>query len=242
MSAPTLDPQSEDLRAPIVGKTTQKEIDMGLLDDLLAGAMGGAAGQRSQGRAPSPAGGGDMSRILMALMPVVLAMLAGRGGGGRANAAPQGGGLEDILGQMLGGGAQRGGMPGGGLGDLLGQVLGGGAAMGGGGMRGGGAPEGLGGISDLLRQLDQSGFGREAQSWVGAGDNLPISPGAVEQIFGRGGLENIARYAGLSEQETSQGLSQLLPEVVNHVTPSGEVPDLDQLTASIESLARSMRA
>jgi uncharacterized protein YidB (DUF937 family) len=215
---------------------------MGLLEDLLAGAMGGAAGQRPQGRAQAPAGGGDMSRILMALMPVVLAMLSGRGGGNRANVGPQGGGLEDILGQMLGGGAQRGGMPGGGLGDLLGQVLGGGAAMGGGGIRGGGAAEGLGGISDLLRQLDQSGFGREAQSWVSTGDNLPISPGAMEQIFGRGGLENIARYAGLSEQETSQGLSQLLPEVVNRVTPSGEVPDLDQLTASIESLARSMRA
>lgn len=212
---------------------------MGLLDDLLAGAMGGAMGQRPQGRAQAPAGGADMSRILMSLLPVVLAMLAGRGGGNRANVGPQGGGLEDILGQMLGGGAQRGGMPGGGLGDILGQVLGGGAAMGGGAR--GGAPEGLGGISDLLRQLDQSGYGREAQSWVSTGQNLPIAPDAMEQIFGRGGLANIARYAGLSEQETSEGLSQLLPEVVNHVTPSGEVPDLDQLTASVESLARGLR-
>jgi uncharacterized protein YidB (DUF937 family) len=211
---------------------------MGLLEDLLSGAMGGAMGQPAQARRQAPAAvGGDMSRILMSLLPVVLAMLAGRSGGNRANVGPQGGGLEDILGQMLGGGAQRGGMPGGGLGDILGQVLGGGAAMG-----GGGAPEGLGGISDLLKQLDQTGFGKEANSWVSTGQNLPIAPGAMEQIFGRGGLENIARYAGLSEQETSEGLSQLLPEVVNHVTPGGEVPDLDQLTASIESLARSMRA
>jgi uncharacterized protein YidB (DUF937 family) len=217
---------------------------MGLLDELLAGALGGAMGQPAQARPQAPAaGGGDMGRILMTLLPVVLAMLAGRGGGTQPGLAPGrgGGGLEDILGQMLGGGAQRGRMPGGGLGDILGQVLGGGAAMGG-GMRGGGAPEGLGGISDLLRQLDQSGYGKEAQSWVSTGDNLPIPPDAMSQIFGHGGLEAISQYTGLSERETTEGLSQILPEVVNHVTPNGEVPDFDQLSASVESLARRMRA
>jgi len=216
---------------------------MGLLEELLAGAMGGAMGQPAQARQQPPsAGGGDMGKIMMALLPVVLAMLARRGGGTQAGVAPGGGGLEDILGQMLGGGAQRGGMGGGGLGDLLGQVLGGGAATGGGGMRGGGMGGGMGGLSDLLRQLESAGFGEQANSWVSTGPNMPIAPNAMEQIFGRGGLEDIARYTGLSEQETSEGLSQLLPEVVNRVTPDGRVPDLDQLTASVESLARSLRA
>jgi uncharacterized protein YidB (DUF937 family) len=69
---------------------------------------------------------------------------------------------------------------------------------------------------------------------------MPISPDALSQIFGEGGIGAIARQAGLTPQETSEGLSGLLPDVVNHVTPSGEVPDFDQLTRSVEDLRRRM--
>ncbi|MCX7890815.1 MAG: YidB family protein [Burkholderiales bacterium] len=195
---------------------------MGLLDELLAGAMQGAAGASPRERRTSAAGGADMGRVMMALLPVVLAMLSG-GQGGRA----RGGGLEDALGQMMGGGAPRAGA-GGGLGDLLGQVLGGGA--------GGG-----GGLGDLLGQLQRAGFGEQARSWVGTGANQPIGPDAIEAIFGRAGLASIARQAGVSEADASRGLADLLPEVVDRVTPGGEVPDFDQLTASVESLARQLR-
>ena len=59
-----------------------------------------------------------------------------------------------------------------------------------------------------------------------------------EQIFGRGGLSEIARRAGLSETDTSRGLSQLLPEVVDRVTPEGQVPEADTLLASVQALGR----
>ena len=120
---------------------------------------------------------------------------------------------------------------GGGLGDLIGGMLGGGAAAG-----------GAGGLGDLLQRFQQAGYGDQAQSWVGTGQNLPISPDIIGQIFGGGGLSQIARQAGLSEQETSEGLSQLLPDVVDHFTPGGQVPDLDQLSASVDALARQFRA
>lgn len=125
------------------------------------------------------------------------------------------------------GGTSRAG--GGGLGDLLGQVLGGGAPSGAGG--------GLGG---LLAQMQRTGFGDQAQSWVGTGQNMPISPDAFGQIFGEGGLEQIARQANLTPQETSEGLSQLLPEVVDRVTPGGQEPDSDQLAQSVNDLLRRM--
>jgi hypothetical protein len=71
--------------------------------------MGGMGGQPRQAPAPAQAGGGGMGNILMALLPVVLAMLANRGGGAQQAGMGPGGGLGDILGQVLGGGAPRGG-------------------------------------------------------------------------------------------------------------------------------------
>lgn len=189
---------------------------MGLLDEILRGALGGAGGGpggplgRALGQRQAPmreGGGSDMGGILMALLPVVLGMLANRG------TAQQAG-----LGQGQGGG---------GLGDLIGGMLGGGAAG--------------GGLGDLLQRFQQAGYGEQAQSWVGTGQNLPISPDVIGQIFGSGGLSQIARQAGLSEQETSEGLSQLLPDVVDHFTPGGQVPGLDQLSASVEALALQFR-
>jgi uncharacterized protein YidB (DUF937 family) len=170
-----------------------------------------------------------MSSVLMALLPVVLAMLANRGGGApQAGSGPGGGGLGDILGQVLGGGAQRGG--GGGMGDILG------------GMLGGGAGGGMGGLGGLLEQMQRAGYGEQARSWVGTGQNMPISPDVIGQIFGQGGIAEIARQAGVSEREASEGLSQLLPEVVDRVTPNGQVPDLDQLAASVEDLRKRLGA
>lgn len=64
----------------------------------------------------------------------------------------------------------------------------------------------------------------------------------MSQIFGREGLEQISRQAGLSQEDTSRGLSELLPEVVDRVTPGGDVPDLDALTRSVADLARRFGA
>lgn len=191
---------------------------MGLLDDLLGSGLGGASTPGGRGRGSAPASGGGMGGVMMALLPVVLSMLANRGGGGRQG----GGGLADILGQLLGGG--------GGMRDTTAGMSGRGAGLGG----------GMGGLGALLEQMQQAGLGEQARSWVGTGQNMPISPDALSQIFGEGGIGAIARQAGLTPQETSEGLSELLPDVVNHVTPTGEVPDFDQLTRSVEDLRRRM--
>jgi uncharacterized protein YidB (DUF937 family) len=148
-----------------------------------------------------------MSAGMAALLPVVLAMLQSRGGGApQANArASSGGGLGDILGQVLGGGTSSGG-----------------------------------GLADLLARFQAAGFGEQAGSWVGTGQNMPIPPGALEQVLGRGGIAEIARRAGVSEQDASMGLSQLMPEVVDRVTPGGQVPTADSLLASVDALARRL--
>jgi uncharacterized protein YidB (DUF937 family) len=187
-----------------------------------------------------------MGRILMALLPVVLAMLAKRrqagGGGGELGGGREGGGgLGDILGGALGGalgGGGRGGGGGGGLGDVLGGMLGGGT--GGAGGAGGIDLGGLGGLGGLLEQFQRAGLGQQAQSWVSTGENQPLSPDAVEKVFGPGALDEIARRSGLSTTEASQGLAQLLPEVVDRVTPDGTLPDDDSLQASVAAMIAHM--
>ena len=187
---------------------------MGLLDDLL----GGLGGQTMGGRAPQQptqmgSGGSGMSQVLIALMPVVLGMLANRGAqGGSPNQMNY---------------APRGG---GGIGDVLGQVLSGTA-----GDRGA-----AGGLGGLLGQLQQAGFGEQADSWVSRGENKPISPDAMTQVFGHEGLEQISRQAGISPEEASRGLSALLPEVVDRMTPDGTVPDADALAKSVDDFVRRL--
>jgi uncharacterized protein YidB (DUF937 family) len=196
---------------------------MGLLDDLLRNM----AGQGAAPQARASAGGG-MSKALIALLPIVLMMLSRRGQSApHPQAQPQPGGLGDVLGQVLGQGgpAMRAGPAGGGgLDDLLGQILGGGAAA--------------GGLGGLLEQMRRAGMADQADSWVQRGPNLPISPDALDQIFGRGGMSEIARQAGISEDEARSGLSELLPEVVDRVTPNGNVPDMDSLASSVDELAK----
>ena len=103
-----------------------------------------------------------------------------------------------------------------------------------------GAADGMGGLGGLLQQLTQSGFGQQADSWVGTGANEPLPPQAWSKVFRPEQLSAIASQAGLSEDEARHGLSQLMPEVVDRLTPQGQLPPADQLLASIDSFASRM--
>ena len=97
-----------------------------------------------------------------------------------------------------------------------------------------------GGLGGLLDQFRRAGFGDQTNSWVSTGQNMPLPPGAMEQTFGRSGLAELARRAGLSEEDTSRGLSQLIPEMVDRVTPDGQVPEGGSLLASLSALSQRL--
>jgi uncharacterized protein YidB (DUF937 family) len=200
---------------------------MGLLDQLLGGMLGGGApgGEAPAGARSAP--GGDSARIMMALLPVVLAMLSDRGRGPGAASSGFGPGPDGA----------------GGLGDLLGGALGGafgGRAGDSGGPAGPGGLGGLGGLGALLEQLGQRGYREQVDSWVGTGPNLPVPDDALVQVFGGQGLSRIASQAGLSEDQTREGLGRLLPEVVDTLTPAGQLPSQDDIQASLESFLQRM--
>jgi uncharacterized protein YidB (DUF937 family) len=81
-----------------------------------------------------------------------------------------------------------------------------------------------GGIEGLLVKLQQAGLGQQAQSWIGTGQNMPISADALSKIFGQGQLGQIAQQLGMSQTEAAGGLAEALPNVVDQLTPDGQIP------------------
>jgi len=121
-------------------------------------------------------------------------------------------------------GLPGGGMLGGGLGGLLQGSLG--------GLLAGGAAGSVisGGLGDLLKQLQQNGHADTANSWVKPGPNKPISPGDLASALGADQIDNLAAQSGMSRDELLAGLSQHLPEVVNHLTPDGRLPTEEEVS------------
>ena len=106
--------------------------------------------------------------------------------------------------------------------------------------RQGGAAGGLGGIGDLIGQLTQKGYGRQANSWIGTGANESLPPQAIDEVIGPDQLHRIAQQAGIGEDEARSGLSELLPDVVDHFTPDGNLPEGEQLSASVDDYLRQL--
>jgi uncharacterized protein YidB (DUF937 family) len=81
-----------------------------------------------------------------------------------------------------------------------------------------------GGIEGLLVKLQQAGLGQQAQSWIGTGQNMPVSADALAQIFGKGQLGQVAQQFGIPPDQAAGGLAQALPNVVDQITPDGQIP------------------
>lgn len=82
-----------------------------------------------------------------------------------------------------------------------------------------------GGLSGLIRSFEGNGLGDVAASWVGNGSNLPISAEQLQSVLGSGQLASIAAALGASPQEASSRMANMLPQVVDKMTPGGAVPD-----------------
>ncbi len=181
---------------------------------LLDQILGGVSGL---GGSTSRRSGGLGGGILMALLPVVVGMLSQRAGGTTAGNPGASGGL-------------------GGLGGMLGNL---GASTGQGGM---GGVSGMGGLGALIEQFTHKGYGQHASSWVGTGPNEALPPQAVSDVFGEEQLAQIAQQAGVSTDDARNGMSELLPDLVDHFTPEGKVPNLDSMSSSVDDFVRRMNS
>jgi len=88
----------------------------------------------------------------------------------------------------------------------------------------------LGGLGGLLDKLQRGGLGNAANSWVGSGQNQPVSPNQLGPALGSDVIKTLAQRSGLSEEELTQQLSQILPGVVDKLTPAGRLPTVAELS------------
>lgn len=138
--------------------------------------------------------------------------------------------LDQVLGAALGGNQQNSG--GGGLGGLLGGLLGGNAQGGAGGLAalipvvaGMLANNGQnGGLAGLTEKFNQAGMGDVISSWVGSGENSPINADQLSQVLGSDAIGDIAAKLGLDQGQAGGLLAQVLPSIVDQLTPGGQAP------------------
>jgi uncharacterized protein YidB (DUF937 family) len=123
--------------------------------------------------------------------------------------------LDSVLGSVLGGGQQQGG----GAGALI-NIVAGMLANGQDGAVGGG----LGGLAGLAEQFQKGGLGDVMNSWVGKGENMPISPDQLGSVLGGDLLGKLTQQTGMGQGDLLGQLSQLLPQMVDKATPDGAIP------------------
>lgn len=87
----------------------------------------------------------------------------------------------------------------------------------------------LGGLGGLLNKLQQGGLGNVANSWIGSGQNQPVSPGQLGSALGPSVIKTLSQQSGLSEDELTQQLSQALPGLIDKLTPNGRLPTPTEL-------------
>ncbi len=96
----------------------------------------------------------------------------------------------------------------------------------------------VGGVSGLVQKLSQGGMAEQVASWVGTGANLPINAQQLQAVLGSSSLQDIAAKFGFNSGDMAHQLSALLPQVIDKLTPNGQVPqgDVSHLLAGLGGL------
>jgi uncharacterized protein YidB (DUF937 family) len=95
---------------------------------------------------------------------------------------------------------------------------------------------GQGGLQNLINKFGSKGLGDVIGSWVGTGKNLPVSPEQLQSVLGNDTVKNIASKLGMDSGALTSQLSNLLPDVVDKLTPNGKVPEGDLMSKGMDML------
>jgi uncharacterized protein YidB (DUF937 family) len=98
-----------------------------------------------------------------------------------------------------------------------------------------------GGLEGVLNRFRRGGLGQQADSWVGTGQNINISTNELQQIFGSSTLRDLASQLGMPEEQANSTMVQVLPELINQLTPQGQVPENgdDEIAQGLSMLANA---
>lgn len=95
----------------------------------------------------------------------------------------------------------------------------------------------VGGITGLQQMFQQKGLGGVVSSWIGTGANQPISQDQLQNVLHGDALQAAAQKFGLDPGQLTGMMSQLLPNVVDKLTPNGQVPESGMLAQLMKGLA-----
>ncbi|HAM50678.1 MAG TPA: hypothetical protein DCP92_08300 [Nitrospiraceae bacterium] len=94
----------------------------------------------------------------------------------------------------------------------------------------------IGGLPGLVQMFKDKGLDDAVSSWIGIGKNMPISADQIKHALGADHIEQIAKEAGISQEEASKGLAGLLPEIIDKLTPDGKLPQGDMIEKGLSML------
>lgn len=86
----------------------------------------------------------------------------------------------------------------------------------------------VGGLDGLLKTLQQGGLGEAVSSWISTGQNMPVSADQIQSSLGGPVLDGFAEQAGMTQQQASGSLAELLPQLIDKLTPNGQLPQAGQ--------------
>jgi uncharacterized protein YidB (DUF937 family) len=87
-----------------------------------------------------------------------------------------------------------------------------------------GSGGGQGGLSAIVAKLQQAGLGDQVKSWIGTGQNLPITAQQLQEVLGSDTVKQLAARFNIPVDQLSQVLAQQLPAAVDHASPDGKLP------------------
>jgi uncharacterized protein YidB (DUF937 family) len=95
----------------------------------------------------------------------------------------------------------------------------------------------VGGISGLQKMFQEKGLGGVVSSWIGSGQNLPISADQLQSVLHSDALQQVAQKHGIDPSQLTSAMSALLPHVVDKLTPDGQVPEPGMLQQLMKAVA-----
>lgn len=95
-----------------------------------------------------------------------------------------------------------------------------------------------GGLGGLIGAFEQGGLGEIARSWVSSGGNMPVSAEQIQSVLSSGALAQFAAKLGVDPHAAAGALAQVLPQVVDQLTPNGQVPASGGLGGLAEILGK----
>ena len=98
-----------------------------------------------------------------------------------------------------------------------------------------------GGLKGMTSKLTNSGMGHQVQSWIGTGENQPVSGQQVQQAIDPNDVHQMAKSAGMSDQEACDQVAKAMPEMVNQATPQGQIPQQDPFAKGLDSVKKMLR-